>query len=753
MERLRYLDFELKIERQGEQYLARVLRSPAGEASGTFVLPFSEDRLEVLVLKLGRLRGSTRRIHSAEEAVARELGGKLFEAVFGRELLACLKSSLERTSSRQGMGLRLKLRLQDVAELADLPWEFLFDTSVDRFLAQSNRTPIVRYMEMPERIRPLTLRPPLHVLVMISSPTDYQRLDVKRERALLEEALGQLSKQGKVQIDYLENATLAALQRRLRDEVYHVFHFIGHGGFDRKADEGVLVLEDEQGHGWQAAAHRIATLLHDHPSLRLAVLNSCEGARNSRTDPFAGVATTLIRQGVPAVVAMQFEITDHAAITFANEFYAALAEGFPVDAAVAETRKAIYVQPNDVEWGTPVLYMRSSDGVLFKLPQPSPSVKTLPLVSALPEREEVKQPEEVAAAEENIASRIAELAKDEEKQAFTDGEENLPDSMHTSMEEPTNKKPKPDIALIKSEAIGSTVRVLKGHTKQVNSVAFSPDGTMLASASGGEWGRGDDTVRLWRVSDGTLLNTLKGHTDQVSSVAFSPDGATLASGGFDFFVRLWRVSDGTILNTLKERNARVHSVAFSPDGVTLASSGETDFSVRLWRVSDGKPINTLQGHTLRVNSMTFSPDGTTLAAGAWDRTLCLWRVSDWTLLNTLKGHTNEINSVAFSPDGTKVASGSADQTVRLWRVSDGTLLSTVKASTRRVTSVAFSPDGTILASGSEDQTVRLWHVSDGTLLYTLHGHTKQVNSVVFSPDGTMLASGSFDQTVRLWSVS
>jgi hypothetical protein len=111
----------------------------------------------------------------------------------------------------------------------------------------------------------------------------------------------------------------------------------------------------------------VGTLLHDHDSLRLVVLNACEGARNSKTDMFAGVATTFVRQGIPAVAAMQFEITDDAAITFATGFYTALTGGFPVDTALSETRKAIYIRPNDVEWGTPVLYMRSQDGVLFNM--------------------------------------------------------------------------------------------------------------------------------------------------------------------------------------------------------------------------------------------------------------------------------------------------------------------------------------------------------------------------------------------------
>lgn len=324
----------------------------------------------------------------------------MWEAVFGGEVRARLRSSLDEASRQEQTGLRLKLRLQDAPELADLPWEFLFDPSLDRFLAQSNRTPIVRYVELPERIRPLAVDLPLRILVMISNPLDpdYARLDIEREEGMLRRALQPLSQAGKVQIDWLEDATLANLQRRLRTARYHIFHFIGHGGFEEGTGEGVLVLQDDQGRGWKAGAHRFATLLHDHPSLRLAVLNACEGARNSRHDPFAGVATTFIRHGIPAVVAMQFEITDQAAITFAGEFYTALAENYPVDAAVAEARKAVYAQPNDVEWATPVLYTRAPDGVLFDMrsaprsqapaaglsePAPAP-VTAAPMVPASP---------------------------------------------------------------------------------------------------------------------------------------------------------------------------------------------------------------------------------------------------------------------------------------------------------------------------------------------------------------------------------
>ena len=367
MAEIRYLDFDLSIEeRAGEGYTARVLNSPSGQAAANFRPPFSELELENFLLRVGRTRRGVRRLESPEMEAAKAFGGRLFQAVFRGDVRGCLRSSLDE-ASRQGAGLRVRLRLAGAPELADVPWEYLYNPALNRFLVLSVETPLVRYLDLPERIRPLTVTPPLRVLVMISCPSDYPQLDVEREWTRLQEALGDLEQGGLVVLERLEEATLLALQRRLRRGAYHIFHFMGHGGFDERAQDGVLLLEDDGGRSCPVSGQYLGTLLHDEPTLRLAILNACEGARTSRTDPFAGTAQSLVQQGIPAVAAMQFEITDEAAVTMAHELYAALADGYPVDAALAEARKAIFAQENDVEWGTPVLYLRAPDGRIFDI--------------------------------------------------------------------------------------------------------------------------------------------------------------------------------------------------------------------------------------------------------------------------------------------------------------------------------------------------------------------------------------------------
>ena len=382
---MNYQDFDLLIDRVGDNLRAQVINSPAGQATAEFRLPFSEDKLENFLLRLGgrTRRGTTRRVETQEMTAAKAFGAALFSAVFNGDVKACFRSSFDE-ARRQNSGLRLRLRLADPS-VVDLPWEYLYNPAVNRFLALSIHTPLVRYMDLPERIQPISVTPPIRVLVMISSPTDFPTLDVEAEWTRLNEALADLIGKNQIAIERLDDATLEALQRRLRRERYHIFHFIGHGEFDENSQEGVLILEGDKGRGHRVSSQSLGMMLHDHESLRVAILNACEGARTSRTDPFAGSAQSLVQQGIPAVIAMQFEIADDVASRFAHEFYGALADGYPIDASVTEARKSIFAARHEVEWGTPVLYMRSPDGRIFDVdnvvpPKPLTAVESGPQV-------------------------------------------------------------------------------------------------------------------------------------------------------------------------------------------------------------------------------------------------------------------------------------------------------------------------------------------------------------------------------------
>ncbi len=363
---LDYLDFDLEVEAAGTpgSYQVSVLSSPRGEASGQMTFPFNPDALENVILKLGRTRTGIRAIGSPTQQVARQFGSTLYDALFAGEVGTCFRRSLDEADA-QGKGLRIRLRLNKAPQLADVPWEYLYPASLRQFLVLSTKTPVVRYLEQPRAVPPLTVTPPLQVLVVVCSPTNLATLDVDAEVARIGHALAGLEQSGQVRVTVLPHARLADLRGTLRRLPVHVLHFIGHGGFDDRSGDGMLAFEDDHQLAHLVSGSALATIIHDQDKLRLVLLNACEGARQSPADPFGGVAQSLVAQGVPAVVAMQFEITDEAATVFSAEFYSAIADGYPIDAALAEARVAVFSDDNDVEWGTPVLYLRASDGRIF----------------------------------------------------------------------------------------------------------------------------------------------------------------------------------------------------------------------------------------------------------------------------------------------------------------------------------------------------------------------------------------------------
>jgi tetratricopeptide (TPR) repeat protein len=364
---LRYRNFEVEIGPvRAEGYPIALLNSPGGQARGILALP---DDLDLFERELAQLDAAMLAEPAADVVeLAQHVGGQLFAALLPEELRSLYDVSRSLTREA-GEGLRIKLRV-NAPELTTLPWEFLYDSRRGAFVALSRHTPLVRYTEVATSDQPLAVTPPLRVLAIASSPDGVEMLDLEAERRRVGAALEPLVEQGLLSLTWLTPPTWRALQAALQDGPWHVLHFVGHAELDEDSGEGAIVLADDGGEALRLRADQLADLLADQRSLRLAILNACEGARGDGSSLYSSMAATLVQRGMPAVVAMQHAITDTAAIEFSGSFYTALANLYPVDAALAEARKAMSLaEPDSLEWATPVLHLRAPDGMLF-VPDP-----------------------------------------------------------------------------------------------------------------------------------------------------------------------------------------------------------------------------------------------------------------------------------------------------------------------------------------------------------------------------------------------
>jgi uncharacterized protein YegL len=342
-------------------------RSSAGETPMTATrFPFSQEELDRRIrfaeLAVTRTAAEFRRVPARDEEPARQLGADLFNFLFPSEVREHL-TTMRAQAARIGLPLQVQLRIRS-PELAALPWEFLYDPSRDDYLALS--LPLTRHLEVPEPVRPLTVRGSLQILGMVSLPRALGNLDADQEKERVAQAMAALQRTGQVKLRWVAGQTWRDLRDALDDGGWHIVHFIGHGGFDEVSGEGFLALADERGHVHRLSASDLALLLVDSKSLGLVTLNSCDTARADAGDIFSSTAAVLMRRGVPAVVAMQYPMSDRVAITFSRGLYEAVARGIPVDQAVTRARRDIKLShANSLEWATPVLHLRSEAANIF----------------------------------------------------------------------------------------------------------------------------------------------------------------------------------------------------------------------------------------------------------------------------------------------------------------------------------------------------------------------------------------------------
>jgi WD40 repeat protein/tetratricopeptide (TPR) repeat protein len=794
-------DFRVEIGAGGAQGYEVILRAPdGGEAVVTMRLPRDAGELEALAARVPDAviasSAVVRRDLYSDERPVRQLGELLFDAVLagdGRGMFAACRHQ----AAREGRQLRMVLQIRP-PELARLPWEFLFDSREDDYVCLS--TPLIRYPQVPTPVLPLRATAPLRILGMVARPGDQEALAAADEQRRLHGGLGGLEAAGQIELGWVAGQTWRDLRDAMRSGRWHVFHFIGHGGFDPAAGEGALALAGDDGGTYQLGAENLAMLLRGHPSLRLVVLNACETGRASALDPFSSVAGALIRRGLPAVLAMQHEITDQAALEFSRTFYESLASQLPVDLSLTQARQAILLAlPGSLEWGTPVLYMHSLDGALFDLAgAPAPrtpggeeedqeDLYIQGLAALYTERwEEAVQAFRALMADgggyKDSAGKLERARRGQRLASLYTAARGAADAGQWAeaighLEAVVAAEPgyrdaqalldrarrDQEIAALRAEiaalhragqwqaviAVGERLQALTPDTRDPDGLISSAHAELQAA----EQARllAEAYQRALRHLDASEWQAALRELASIQDTnAGYKDSAELAARARRELARSAPMSREPVKAATIRAPKPVNAVAFNPRRRRLALACDG----RLALVADLTGREELRvrhgGRLTSVWAVAFDHEGRRLATGAGDKTARIWDAATGSQLLQVT-HTGGVSGVAFSPDGRLLATSSADKTARIWDAATGRQL-LQSTHTDWVRGVAFSPDGRLLAAGSADKTARIWDAATGRQLLQVT-HTDWVRGVAFSPDGRLLAAGSADKTARIWDAA
>ena len=769
------LDFRVEIGVGGMDGYEVALRAPdGGEMTVAMRFPVPASELEALAARIPDAviasSATVRRGVSSEERPVQQLGALLFDAVLAGDSRGMFAASRHQ-ADREGRQLRMVMQIRP-PELARLPWEFLFDSREDDYVCLG--TPLIRYPQVLAPVRPLQVTAPLRILGMIARPSDQETLATASEQHRLHDALGGLQRAGRIELDWVPGQTWRDLRSAMRHGTWHVLHFIGHGGFNAATQEGALALADDHGGTYQLGADSLAMLLRGHPSLRLVVLNACDTGRANALDTFSSVAAALIRRGVPAVLAMQHEITDQAALEFSRTFYEELADQPSVDRSVMQARQAVRLAlPGSLEWGTPVLYMRSTDGVLFDL---TGTPVSRPATSSEPK------------------------PADQGGHVGDDGKKEDLDDLYTEA-----------LAALYTERWDEAIEVFRalavdgrGYKDSVGKLEQARRGQRLASlysaarsaAETGQWeeavehletivaaepeyqdaqalldeARHEQAVAALRAEAAALHRARQWQAvlavgERLKSLApdaCDPDGLVssahselqeaLRAGALAEAYRraLHHIDAAEWRSALRELTAIQETEADYKDSGQLAARARRELA-RSALISE-QPVKLKTIHAPKdVNAVAFSHDGNCMALACDGRQALVVDLSGRQRLRVRPGvFFTLVLDIAFAPDGGAIATAGDDGTGRVWDVRTGDELLKVTHA-NHVYGVAFSPDGRLLATASGDGTGRVWDAGTGDeLLKVTHADT--VRSVEFSPDGRLLATAGWDRTVQLWQL-
>ncbi|MFI1363732.1 CHAT domain-containing WD40 repeat protein [Streptomyces griseochromogenes] len=661
------LPFRLEIIEADTKWIVSC-SSECGEAMIRTPAPYSESELQAALAKVENsltksyskilTRGST-----STERPVREFGERLADTLLRDEILIQF-DRCRNLAKAQRKPLRILLRTNGT-HVDHIPWEYLVDPSRDDYLAL--RIPLVRYLRIMNPVPPLPLTLPLRVLGISARPSDLPALEEGRERERIAQVLQRPSSDN-VEVHWLSGDRWQDLAKELRSGSWHVLHFVCHGGFDEDRNSGYIHLSGDDGAARPLHANDFERLIADSGNLRLIVLNACESAVSRSEEAFRSTAANLVHAGVPAVVAMQYEITDEAALIFSSAFYEHIADGRPVDRAVTLAREEVKMRLGSLEWATPVLLLASDETQIF---DPKPQERQPP--GSLRLLAEVGSCSHVALGPSNL---LAAACANGVVRIF-DGTDGRPVSqcMPVQREEPLRVAWSPWRRHVASRHLDGTVIVWDLQTEvpvrvigaggHDDGLAFSANGRWLALTVGDHVHVYD--VRGARVRDLPVRPPEEagpgrpGQPGNLGPIAFAPGDRHVVVACGDGLVRQLDVQ-GRLVMTWPHPQP-VLSLAFTDD---LLATGCLDGRVRLWSW-EGQLLRRTD-HGRPATQLAFSAGVRALAVADDEGVVAIRDLDTWKATIAARLASRPVG-LAFLEGGTGLVTGTREGVVESWSLT------------------------------------------------------------------------------------